>query len=80
LLLEILSDYIGEIRPVNGMEIPLARAPRLHQHQVRRNLTSCGASSTRGKMCCQDYAGTGSPAYFDYFEYLEREFSAALLP
>lgn len=26
-------------------------------------------------MCCQDYAGTGCPADFDYFEYLEREFS-----
>lgn len=29
-------------------------------------------------MCCQDYAGTGHPADFDYFEYKEREFSAAL--
>jgi len=28
-------------------------------------------------MCCQDYAGTGYPADFDYFEYGEREFSAA---
>jgi xylan 1,4-beta-xylosidase len=26
---------------------------------------------------CQDYAGTGNPADFDYFEYREREFSAA---
>ncbi|HKQ04369.1 MAG TPA: glycoside hydrolase family 43 protein [Blastocatellia bacterium] len=31
-------------------------------------------------MCCQDLAGTGRPADFDYFEYREREFSAALLP
>lgn len=29
-------------------------------------------------MCCQDYAGTGHPADFDYFEYREREFCAAL--
>jgi xylan 1,4-beta-xylosidase len=28
-------------------------------------------------MCCQDYAGTGHPADFDYFEYREREFRAA---
>jgi beta-xylosidase len=28
-------------------------------------------------MCCQDYAGTGWPADFDYFEYRERAFSAA---
>jgi xylan 1,4-beta-xylosidase len=28
-------------------------------------------------MSCQDYAGTGNPADFDYFEYREREFSAA---
>ncbi|MBS1794622.1 MAG: glycoside hydrolase family 43 protein [Acidobacteria bacterium] len=28
-------------------------------------------------MCCQDYAGTGHPADFDYFEYYEREFRAA---
>jgi xylan 1,4-beta-xylosidase len=28
-------------------------------------------------MCCQDYAGTGYPADFDYFEYRERAFSAA---
>jgi xylan 1,4-beta-xylosidase len=31
-------------------------------------------------MCCQDLAGTGHPADFDYFEYREREFSATLLP
>ena len=30
-------------------------------------------------MCCQDYAGTGYPADFDYFVYREREFSAAPL-
>jgi hypothetical protein len=31
-------------------------------------------------MCCQDYAGTGHPADFDYFEYREREFSPAPSP
>jgi xylan 1,4-beta-xylosidase len=31
-------------------------------------------------MCCQDLAGTGHAADFDFFEYREREFAAALSP
>jgi xylan 1,4-beta-xylosidase len=27
-------------------------------------------------VCCQDLSGTGMPADFDYFEYVEREFRA----
>ncbi|MEK7723256.1 MAG: glycoside hydrolase 43 family protein, partial [Acidobacteriota bacterium] len=29
-------------------------------------------------MCCQDFAGTGFPADFDYFDYREREFLSVL--
>jgi hypothetical protein len=34
----------------------------------------------RDSTAVRTYAGTGYPADFDYFEYREREFSAALLP
>jgi xylan 1,4-beta-xylosidase len=43
-------------------------------------LTAPNFTGTFVGMCCQDSAGTGYPADFDYFEYCEREFSAALLP
>jgi len=42
LLLEILSDYIGEIRSVSGMDVLLAS---YHRTTPDLGLTTCGASS-----------------------------------
>jgi beta-xylosidase len=49
------------------------------EHSLRRSCAPGPPNFTRAfvGMSCQDYAGTGNPADFDYFEYHEREFSAA---
>jgi hypothetical protein len=49
------------------------------EHSLRRSCPPRPPNFTRAfvGMSCQDYAGAGNPADFDYFEYHGREFSAA---